>query len=452
MFPLPLTNFEEYMLCDDRPAYPMTGVYRLRFAGFLDRPAFESALATAVQRHPFLRTTVRCIRGRRSVWVEQHPDWYPDVQWQANVNSSGFPCMTPLDLTQEPGSRWWVLERDDGHDVIIQVHHCCTDGAGINLVVEDLLVSYALHWGVKGGDVSLRQLDPQRLLRRGAPKLTLGRFLKMAPKQALGLIGVRDFFKYTPVSLTGRDHEVNRATATPETFPGIRTYEFDLDETREISAAAKRLQVTMNTLLIRDLFVTLGVWRKRQAIGTEQDRLRLFIPVNLRGSADKHMPMSNAISMVFLDRRVRGSAYPDLLLKGIHEQMWMIKRFQLQYTYILSIGVARLLPGAISRMARVDKCYATSYFSNLGVVLEQTPLPRRKGRIVSGNVVLESVDVASILRPHTNVGFVAYIYGGRLRIAMHYDSRVIPAEQSGELLNIFTQQIRQSIQVINNSS
>ena len=44
-----------------------------------------------------------------------------------------------------------------------------------------------------------------------------------------------------------------------------------------------------------------------------------------------------------------------------------------------------------------------------------------------------------------NVGFVAYIYGGRLRIAMQYDSRAISAEQSGELLDMYGQQIRHSM-------
>jgi hypothetical protein len=150
--------------------------------------------------------------------------------------------------------------------------------------------------------------------------------------------------------------------------------------------------------------------------------------------------------MVFLDRRVADCAYPVLLLRGIHEQMWLIKRFQLQYTYILSIGASRFLPGAMSWMARADKCFATSYLSNLGVILDRTPLPRREGRIVSGNVEVEAVDAVSVLRPHTHAGFVVYVYAGRLRISIHYDSRVISAEQSGNLLNMYVQRMRRTVQ------
>ena len=41
---LPLTAFEEYMLRDDRPNYPMNIIARLRFAGQLDRRATAAAL------------------------------------------------------------------------------------------------------------------------------------------------------------------------------------------------------------------------------------------------------------------------------------------------------------------------------------------------------------------------------------------------------------------------
>ena len=53
--------------------------------------------------------------------------------------------------------------------------------------------------------------------------------------------------------------------------------------------------------------------------------------------------------------------------------------------------------------------------------------------------------------PHTNAGFVTYSYAERLRIVLQYDSRVMTAAQAGELLDIYRQQIRQTIQN-NNSS
>src|SRR5208337_905834 len=67
--PLPLTAFEEYMLRDDRPKYPMSIVARLRFAGQLDRQVTTEALQTVVARHPLLRAKVRKTPAGRLEWI-----------------------------------------------------------------------------------------------------------------------------------------------------------------------------------------------------------------------------------------------------------------------------------------------------------------------------------------------------------------------------------------------
>jgi hypothetical protein len=443
MFPLSLTCLEEYMLCDDRPAYPMTGVVRLRFSGFLDCGALEAALATVVQRHPLLRATVRRTRWGRPKWVD-HPDWRPVIQWQAEANPYGFPNAGYMDLTQEPGTRVWVVERDDGHDLIVQGHHCCTDASGANKVLEDLLIGYALNLGTAMGDVSLPALDPQRLRGRGAPGLTVSRFLKMAHKQAVGLGGVQQFLSHSPVPLVGQGDESDEVSPPPM-FPTPLIYEFDPILSKELIATAKTLDVTVNDLLARDLFLAVGAWRKKGGIGDDRDWLRFSIPMNLRTLADEQMPMTNSVSMVFLDRQASDFADPCRLLEGIHEQMQLIKRLQLQYTFILSLGVSRCLPGGLSRQTQADTCRLTTCLSNLGPVLTRTPLPRHDGQIVSGNVVLESVDYVIPLRPFVNAAFCVYTYADRLRVLMHFDPRTIPDESARDLLEAYVQQIRHTI-------
>ena len=143
---LPLTAFEEYMLCDDRPAYPKTGFFRFRFSGRLNGPAFEAALNTAVQRHPLMRATVRRRPGRRPRWID-NPDWRPVVQQQTPLNAYGYPPAKYMDLTKEPGTRIWVVRRKSATDVVAQIHHSCTDALGMCQVIEDLLVGYASNMG-----------------------------------------------------------------------------------------------------------------------------------------------------------------------------------------------------------------------------------------------------------------------------------------------------------------
>jgi hypothetical protein len=155
--------------------------------------------------------------------------------------------------------------------------------------------------------------------------------------------------------------------------------------------------------------------------------------------------MANSVSMVFLDRQPSSFSDPGRLLISIHEQMQKIKRLQLQYTFLLSLGLSRLAPGGLSRATAADKCLSTSCLSNLGPVLNRTPLPRNEKRIVAGNVVLEAVDFVIPLRPHLNAAFCVYTYAGRLRVLMHCDPRVAGERHFRDLLDTYAQQIRRTI-------
>ena len=73
IFPLALAPFEEYMLADDRPAYPMTFFLRLRLAGRFGLETFPQALRTAVSRHPLLSALVRQVGRRRPEWIRGQP-------------------------------------------------------------------------------------------------------------------------------------------------------------------------------------------------------------------------------------------------------------------------------------------------------------------------------------------------------------------------------------------
>ena len=238
------------------------------------------------------------------------------------------------------------------------------------------------------------------------------------------------------------------ATSLPEDFPAPRTHEFTKKETANILAAARRLDVTVNDLLARDLFLAVGQWRQQNGFGHDNDWLRFSVPVNLRTQADERLSMANCMGMVFLDRRPPDLADPRQLLESIHEEMRLNKRWQLGLAFVLSADLLRRLPGALSRVARADKYAATCVFSNLGVVLGKTPLPRRDGRIVAGNIVLEGVDFVMPLRPGTSVAVCVYSYADRLFVMMHHDPRVLSDEQSQCLLEIYLRQIHNATESI----
>lgn len=442
---LPFTCFEEYLFCDDSPSYPMSLTVRLRFVGFLEPAAFENALVNVLQRHPLLRATVSRKRFGGPAW-KVHPEWRPIVHWHAQGDDNGFPETPFMDLTREPGIRIWVLDNDKGNDLVMQVHHCCTDGRGMMSFIEDLLISYTTYQGDSEERIPLRQLEPHGLRKRGAPDLRARELPKAVFLQIGVLNGIRKFFMRSPAPVAGSNRPCRERTS-----PATRTvplfFRFEHNETREIVSSAKRYGATLNELLLRDLYLAIGAWRERKGIGLPGDWLRFSIPVDLRKPGKDTLPMANSISMVFLDIQQRELESRESLLKSIRDYMVYIKRCYRKYTFLFSVAGARILPGGMTRLTRDDTCYATTCFSNVGRVLDRTPLPLSGGRIVAGNVLLESLDaVAPPLRRQMDVACTAYTYAGSLQLVLSYNSLVLPDEDAGELLEIYVQKIRRTVE------
>jgi len=440
--PFPLVPFEAYMLLDDRPAYPMNFFIRLRFSGRFDRPALKSALATAVARHPLLAACVRQRGRQRFDWVAAEPP-EPRLDWSNGSSTDDYPHCPGIDLRTEPGLRLRVLETEEATDLLLQFHHCCCDGLAAYAFVGDLLVAYDLAHGGGSKRAKLRPLDQERLRQRGTFGLTPGKFLRMAHQQVTGLLGVWNFFTHAPVPVI--PHQTQPADSPlPEAFPTAYTDQFDRSDSTRLRKAAKLQGVTVNDLLARDLFLALADFRSRHGAPDERQWLRFSIPVNLRTAGDRRLPAANVVSMVFLDRRPDRFGSPGGLLKGIHEQVQRIRRRQLGLTFVLSLRAFQTLPGGLSRATRDDRCTATCVLTNVGAPLAGVRLPRRDGRIVTGNMVLESVDSLAPIRPYTCAAFAVTRYAHKLLITLNYDPRPLSAGQAKNLLATFMRYARES--------
>ena len=124
--PLKLTPFEEYMLCDDRPDYPMTGFFRLQFSGKLNSRAMDSAIQTATARHPLLRSRVCRDAVHGYIWATDESIPIPIEKWSADTQSE-FPAAAHIDLSRTVGTRIWLVDHESGSDLVVQVHHACSD-------------------------------------------------------------------------------------------------------------------------------------------------------------------------------------------------------------------------------------------------------------------------------------------------------------------------------------
>jgi len=439
ILPLPLVPFENYMLTDDRPAYPMNMLVRLRFWGRFDRDMLASALSVAVSRHPLLTAVVHRA-GRHAVW--RPADRCPAIHWLESGPTESLPGLEPLDLRTAPGLRLTACEGSGQTDVVLQAHHACCDGMGLFAFAEDLLMAYAIARGAATA-APLRPLQPQQLRERGRISLTGPRFLKILPNPLAGLRGARRFLMRTPEPLVPH-HAQGSDDRLPPDYPASLTRRLDESQTRGVLAAAKTLGVTLNDLLVRELFLTLAQWRQRHVPGRSEAWLRLCVPMSLRTGAHEGLPAANVVSMVFLDRRGRDLADPGRLLASIRDQMQRIKRRGLGPTFVRFLGVCQRLPGVLERMCRANRCMSTAVFTNLGVLFSRCPLADRRGRVGMNDLVLQDMDLLPPLRPLTCASFTAWSYAGRLCFTLHYDSRVLAANQARELIDGLVARVGQS--------
>ncbi len=102
---------------------------------------------------------------------------------------------------------------------------------------------------------------------------------------------------------------------------------------------------------------------------------------------------------------------------------WLIKRFRLGLIFVWVTKWLCRCPPVMRRMLAGRRCMSTAVLSNLGVQLDETPLPRRRGRIMAGNVMLAQIEFFPPVRPFTRVAVGAVTYAGELNIAVHYDRR-----------------------------
>ncbi len=372
MLTWPLTAFEEYMLCDDRPEYPMTGIFRVRLSGIPDRNAFQSAVNAVVSRHCLMRCTVvpRC-PGRPPVWVD-NPGWHAPIAWNTPCNPFGFPEMSFMDLTRFPGVRFWVIEHHHSSDIIIQAHHACTDAIGMGRVLEELLILYAHHRSDKNCVPEISEIDPDRFALRGSH----GSPPEITPGLIDHLLGTWQFFTRRPVPVMSRRTIPNQSKAV-KMFPSLLTMTMDDISTQNYFLSAKKLGVTVNELLLRDCFLAVAALKKESRKYSEKDWIRFTVPINLRTRADEGLSMANCVSMVFSEQRMADIRNPAGLLKTIHDDIVIKSHSMLKTTFLDAVDLVRYVPKLLAWITRAIPCFSTGVFSNTGIVLNSRLLPRK---------------------------------------------------------------------------
>jgi len=420
----------------------MTGVFRLRFSGKLNFDAMDSAIQQTVERHPLVRATIRDDSKHGCFWNINDSSTIKLERWTANSQNE-YPVASFMDLTKGVGTRIWLVENSEAHDLVAQIHHACTDALGMCLFIEDLLMLYAKKIGAIESNAQLRPLNNQRLPLRNHFGLTWKKTLRLIPLQILGLHVVGKFFLRNAVSLGCPGQ--NPHTEQHVVFPSPMSLDLDADTTSKVLAAAKSKNVTVNDLLVRDLFLAINAWRSQIEPQLKKGWVRFFVPINHRVQEDATLSAANIMSAVFLERHPGQLNDPESLLRSLQTQMKRVKRYQLGFLFIAAHALLSRLPRLRACVIRQDRCVSSCVFSNIGVVFKQSSLPQRDGKLLVGDITLDNIDFVAPLRPLTTAAFCVSTYAKRLSINLHFDPRAISKQQAEELLQTLASKIHESL-------
>ncbi|MEQ1838927.1 MAG: hypothetical protein ABL994_00840 [Verrucomicrobiales bacterium] len=420
---------------------------RVVFSGRFDKAAFAVALESAVRRHPLLHARITGDTERNLAWVLS-PNLSPWVDYADEGVVMRFPGGFRIDLREENGLRVWVRTGDDRGEIRFQFHHACCDGLATSQFIQDVLCAYDhMVRGSAGSGPAFRPLDPHGLRQRHRLGACWQRRLFHGLVAVVTtIIGPPTFFLVRPTPLhapekaKGIDIEINEQVV-PEALPWcFAKAQFDA-----LLAGAKRNGVTLNDLMIRDFFLAMQTWNDNHG-GERKQVLRLMIPFDLRGPEHDQLSAANIVGMINLDRRFGGAFRwsAPRLLGSIRTETRFLKAFRIPAGYSQAITVIGKLAGGLEKLFQTDRCLTTAVLSNFGRILEDTPLNRRDGKLLAGDLIVEAVEPTSPVRTGSGISCALCTYGDQLSLMMNYDRRSYSPAVAQQLLTHIVARIEQT--------
>jgi hypothetical protein len=439
---MPLSPFEHLFLLEDMPSYPIQFFGRLRFRGRLQYKALDQALAVALDRHPMLTAIVRADQKGRLHWWPCR-DFVPTVHRLDQEPGDAFPPASRIDIHERPGLQVTAVLGSANSDLILQFHHAACDGVGALDFTTDLLTAYA-NALANANRYRFKPLDTDRLRNRAVLPISGWRLGRWAIRRLPDLPAVWKMYRRKPAPVIPHRPNLDD-TAPPTAFPEICVHRFSRTESAALAAFAQGSENSLNSLLARDLFLTLDQWRKRNNLPADA-WLRLMLPINMRTPGDRRMPAANVVSTVYLDHCASEEADADALLERINRLMDNIKRNHFGLAWLAAMPLLERVPRAWSKMRRSRRrCMYSALLTNLGPMLASSPLPRKDRQLCVGDAILQEVDFVPVTRPLQCLGLSVNNYAGVMSLGMRYDSRVLTAEQAREVLDEYVGVLRASI-------
>ncbi|MGN1273562.1 MAG: hypothetical protein ACI4UF_03135 [Thermoguttaceae bacterium] len=495
---LPMNVFEEYMLLDSSPIYPMECNCRFRFSDGFDHEILESALAEVLQNHPFLYSHCRERKNSRFNWVIptfgptreeriRHKETHTEILGVHLMWLEGK-CRTPqyphevrelLDIWNEAMIRFFIVEEKDENgkvvrsDFILKCHHSATDGKGVFRFFADLLIEYARQKEriEEPGWKNIPAIRLETLLTRhwyGMGLLGWARQLLFCmmniprsirfitrPVQPCFLKSIQqtELVKKSEEEGIQPDSELVPKNPPHAQFPTILFRKFTPEESTRILNRCHEKKCTFNDAMLQAVWCGTKAWREKHpdvAYSGPKKWIRIAIPLDMRNPSQQNCPASNIVSMVFCDRQEPEIDTSDAVLRDIQKEMFHVKRFRLGFLLIEGMKDVVLIFGNLKKVVKMCDCWSTVVLTNLGPMFTPKQLPFTRdplGKIRIGDLILDEMDSASPIRPQTNFSICCATYAGEMQLSMIYDTILMDRELADDYFTLVLEKMKEILEM-----
>ncbi|MBL8891474.1 MAG: hypothetical protein JNL67_15955 [Planctomycetaceae bacterium] len=436
-FPIRLVPWEELFFYKHRPSYPATFFAFFQFSQPLQRELAEEALRVVSRKHPLLRSIVHR-RGTQLFWEPATP---PTFHWANQpVTIEDLPHGN-LDITAEPGLKIWAFDgsnsenaKDRSATIQVLIHHVAFDGLGILQILIDWLELYQelqrsgeQTWGE-------RPIAETSLAFRCRPQLGWLESIRLLPGQWKSIRAAFEMLGRRAIALGTGAPLVEQHPRKPQ----VVRCQFDGDATLQLKKYAAARSAALNSVLVRDLLITINQWQRTLPEIPAGSHLRIMIPINERGAEHHTGSACNHCTMINLERRPAETENASELLVGIEQEMDVIQKWKLSLNFWRALSLFRWLPNGLRRIQN-SEIAATASLTNLGRLRLTSSLAARHLDPPNSNHLLRltNFEIVPPLLHGTMAAFaVAYLHN-ELKITLQYDPHHLTSEQAQELMQLY---------------
>jgi hypothetical protein len=156
------------------------------------------------------------------------------------------------------------------------------------------------------------------------------------------------------------------------------------------------------------------------------------------------MPAANVMSFTFVDRHTDDCTDSRALVNSIRRETEIIKHRRLGLYFIGQLALLGGIPGGMKLMLSPRRCFATAVLTNVGDMTHRfaLPFPVAEGKLVVGNLTLESIVGMPPLRPLTHLGIGIFSYADRLVVTLLADRHHFARDDARDFLAMLVENIR----------